>query len=168
MGGIARWQWIPISRGQWGGIVSIHFHHDILYDSTCDGLNVQSTSVRIVVVYHGSYEKFSCPSRRMRGNPDNDIDVNINKLGDGNAVWWQMWGTLADTHYIMGAIASQISSVSIVYSSVSSDGDQRKHQSTGKLDCFIVPTCAAWGSAAKRGLLKQSTGNRWIPLAKGQ
>ena len=30
---------------------------------------------------------------------------------------------------------------------------------TTKLDCFIVPTCAAWGSA-KRGLLKQSTTKR--------
>ena len=39
-------------------------------------------------------------------------------------------------HYvevIMGAIASQISSLTIVYSTVYSDADQRKHQSSASL-----------------------------------
>ena len=42
----------------------------------------------------------------------------------------------ADGHYndvIMGAIASQITSLTIVYSTVYSDADQRKHQSSASL-----------------------------------
>ena len=41
-----------------------------------------------------------------------------------------------DVHYndiIMGAIASQITSLTIVYSIVYSDADQRKHQSSASL-----------------------------------
>ena len=41
-----------------------------------------------------------------------------------------------DKHYydvIMGAIASQITSITIVYSAVYSDADQRKHQSSASL-----------------------------------
>ena len=44
------------------------------------------------------------------------------------------WGTFA--HYsdvVMGAIASQITSLTIVYSIVYSDADQRKHQSSASL-----------------------------------
>ena len=39
---------------------------------------------------------------------------------------------------IMGAIASLITSLTIVYSTVYSDGDQRKHQSSASL-AFVVP-----------------------------
>ena len=56
------------------------------------------------------------------------------------------------THYssvIMSAMASQITGVSIVYSTVDSDLDQRKHQSSASL-VFV------------RGI------PRWIPLTKGQ
>ena len=45
-------------------------------------------------------------------------------------------GFPASTHYndvIMGAIASQITSLTIVYSIVYSDADQRKHQSSASL-----------------------------------
>ena len=55
-------------------------------------------------------------------------------------------------HYnnvIMGAIASQISSLTIVYSIVYSDADQRKHQSSASL-AFV------WGM------------DRWIPRINGQ
>ena len=51
----------------------------------------------------------------------------------------------------MGAIASQIISVTIVYSIVYSGADQRKHQSSASL--------ALWG---------EFTGNRLIPRTKGQ
>ena len=37
----------------------------------------------------------------------------------------------------MGAIASQITSLTIVYSTVYSDADQRKHQSFNSLACVI-------------------------------
>ena len=60
-----------------------------------------------------------------------------------------MWKIIV--HYngaIMGAIASQITSLTIVYSTVYSDADQRKHQSSASL--AIVP------------------GDRWIPRTNGQ
>ena len=44
-----------------------------------------------------------------------------------NRPWWHC------DHVIMGAIASQITSLTIVYSSVYSDADQRKHQSSASL-----------------------------------
>ena len=50
------------------------------------------------------------------------------------------------------AMASQITGVSIVCSTVCSGADQRKHQSSASL-AFL------WG---------ESTGDRWIPLTKGQ
>ena len=50
---------------------------------------------------------------------------------------WQQWHIhFASHHYndvIMGAIASEISSLTIVYSTVYSDADQRKHQSSASL-----------------------------------
>ena len=58
------------------------------------------------------------------------------------------------SHYgdaIMGAIASQITSPTIVYSTVYSDVDQRKHQSSRHW-----PLCGEF------------TGDRWIPRANGQ
>ena len=51
----------------------------------------------------------------------------------------------------MGAIASQITSLRIVYSTVYSDADQRKHQSSASL-AFVY------------GIHR----NRWIPRIKGQ
>ena len=51
----------------------------------------------------------------------------------------------------MGAIASQITSLTIVYSIVYSDADQRKHQSSASL-AFV------------RGIHR----DRWIPRTKGQ
>ena len=49
---------------------------------------------------------------------------------------WRHWIGPALFHYnevIMGAIASQITSLTIVYSTVYSDADQRKHQSSASL-----------------------------------
>ena len=57
-------------------------------------------------------------------------------------------------HYndvIMTTIASQITSLTVVYSTVYSDGDQRKHQSSASL-AFV------WGIHR----------DRWIPRTKGQ
>ena len=51
----------------------------------------------------------------------------------------------------MGAIASQLTSLTIVYSTVYSDADQRKHQSSASL-AFV------WGIHR----------DRWIPLTNGQ
>ena len=61
---------------------------------------------------------------------------------------------IAKTHYIdviMTAMASQITSLTVVYSTVYSDADQRKHQSSTSL-AFV------WGSHR----------DRWIPRTKGQ
>ena len=60
----------------------------------------------------------------------------------------------SNTHYndvIMVAIASQITSLMIVYSAVYSDADQRKHQSSASL-----------------ALGGEFTGDRWIPHTNGQ
>ena len=70
----------------------------------------------------------------------------------GNVRWSLMKDR--DTRYndvIMTTMASQITSLTIVYSTVYSDADQRKHQSSASL-AFV------WGM--HRG--------RWIPGTKGQ
>ena len=68
---------------------------------------------------------------------------------------WRWKGILCrHNHYddvIMSAIASQIISLTIVYSTVYSDADQRKHQSCASL-AFV------------RGIHR----DRWIPRTKGQ
>ena len=64
-----------------------------------------------------------------------------------------------DIHYndvIMGAIASQITNLTIVYSIVYSDADQRKHQSSESL---------AFVRGIHRGPV---TGDRWILRTNGQ
>ena len=55
------------------------------------------------------------------------------------------------TDFIMGAIASKIPSLTIVYSTVYSDADQRKHRSPRHW-----PLCGEF------------TGDRWIPRTNGQ
>ena len=61
----------------------------------------------------------------------------------------ETWDNYTDV--IMGAIASQITSLTIVYSTVYSDADQRKHQSSASL-AFV------WGIHR----------DRWIPRTNGQ
>ena len=63
-------------------------------------------------------------------------------------------GQTTEAHYddiIMSAMASQITSLTIVYSAVYSGVDQRKHQSSASL-AFV------------RGIHR----DRWIPRTKGQ
>ena len=55
------------------------------------------------------------------------------------------------TDVIMGAIASELTSLTIVYSTVYSDADQRKHQSSASL-----------------AFVREFTGDRWIPRTNGQ
>ena len=65
----------------------------------------------------------------------------------------RLWG-LTEVHYtdvIMTKMASQITSLTVVYSTVYSDADQRKHQSSASL-AFV------WGIHR----------DRWIPRTKGQ
>ena len=65
------------------------------------------------------------------------------------------WVGLYGTHYsgvIMGAMASQITGITIVYSTVYSGADQRKYQSSASL-AFV---CGEF------------TGDRWIPRTNGQ
>ena len=81
---------------------------------------------------------------------------------------WQLFGGRASatfimtyTHYrdvMISAMASQITGVSIVRSAVCSGADQGKHQSSASL-------------ALVRGIHRcegNGTGDRWIPLTKGQ
>ena len=65
-----------------------------------------------------------------------------------------MFGTRQISYYndvIMSAMASQITSLLIVYSTVYSGADQRKHQSSA-----LLAFCGEF------------TGHRWIPHIKGQ
>ena len=65
-----------------------------------------------------------------------------------------IWYTILGIHYddvIMTTIASQITSLTVVYSIVYSDADERKHQSSASL-AFV------WGIHR----------DRWIPRTKGQ
>ena len=64
--------------------------------------------------------------------------INLSYLKLQNQIQLILWchPTKLTCHYgdvIMGAIASQITSVTIVCSTVYSDADQRKHQSSGSL-----------------------------------
>ena len=67
----------------------------------------------------------------------------------GFGSWWN-WATIY-TDVIMTTVASQITSLTVVYSTVYSDADQRKHQSSSSL-AFV------WGIHR----------DRWIPRTKGQ
>ena len=63
-------------------------------------------------------------------------------------------GGNSKSHYndvVMSAMAPLIPGVSIVYSTVCSGADQRKHQSPAPL-----------------AFVGESTGDRWIPVTKGQ
>ena len=71
-----------------------------------------------------------------------------------NTQWYVLPREISWTHFsdvIMGTIASQINSLTIVYSTVYSGTDQRKHQSSESL-AFV------------RGIHRE----RWIPRTKGQ
>ena len=61
--------------------------------------------------------------------------ANINKI-----LWHSFPGNIYQNHYgdvIMGVIASQITSLTSVYSTVYWDADQRKHQSSASLAFFV-------------------------------
>ena len=75
-------------------------------------------------------------SKKMAGAPPSQWTSNMESL----SMWWRfmtIWFyQQTQTHYndvIMGAIASQITSLTIVFSTVYSDADQRKHQSCASL-----------------------------------
>ena len=73
----------------------------------------------------------------------------MNLLPHAVHIHWRMLVHYNDV--IMGAIASQITSLTIVYPTIYSDADERKHQSS----CHW-PLC------------REFTGVRWIPRTNGQ
>ena len=84
----------------------------------------------------------------------------ISQQWNGTWTWnpslWKTRAHFSCIHYndvIMGMIVSQITSLTIVYSTVYSDADQRKHQSSASL-AFVPPG--------------EFTGDRWIPCTNGQ
>ena len=82
--------------------------------------------------------------------------VNLNKLLDEHysCQWFKIPWCSCDIHYcgvIMGAIASLITSLTSVYSTIHSGGDQRKHQSSTSL-AFV------------QGIHR----DRWIPRINSQ
>ena len=71
---------------------------------------------------------------------NNNIDIQCQELihildkTSNTKIAWPFWGW--NCHYcdvIMGAVASKITSLTIAYSTVYSDADQRKHQSSASL-----------------------------------
>ena len=95
-----------------------------------------------------SCHSFPAGSRQASGVP-HICETSLLSLGDRNTVLGNL-----NTHnddVIMTTMASQITSLAVVYSSVYSDADQRKHQSSASL-AFV------WGIHR----------DRWIPRTKDQ
>ena len=83
---------------------------------------------------------------------DRTLGMNIKKMSTRFQLW--VYTNFVKWHYydvIMGAAAPRITSLTIVYSTVFSDADQRKHQSSALL-AFV------------RGIHR----GRWIPRKNGQ
>ena len=82
----------------------------------------------------------ACKSRRftiiIRTPPSSIISATKHKTC-GSSVWSHILPLKIISHHyndvIMGTIASQITSLTVVYSTVYSDADQRKHQSSASL-----------------------------------
>ena len=91
-----------------------------------------------------SFETLSHPLWRHRNDLWKTHFMNIISVS-------ARFGTRHYTDVIMGAIASKVTSLRIVYSSVYSGADQRKHQSSASL-AFV------------RGIHR----DRWIPRTNGQ
>ena len=84
--------------------------------------------------------------------PQSEYDINFIWNHTKSYIW--IASHLTKFHYIdviMTTLASQITSLTVVYSTVCSDADQRKHQSSASL-AFV------WGIHR----------DRWIPRTKGQ
>ena len=81
----------------------------------------------------------------------------LNNADDTRTVWYwytklfSTWSQWHSSDVIMSAMSSQVTSIRIVYSTVYSGADQRKHQSSASL--------VLWG---------EFTGDRWIPRTKAQ
>ena len=79
------------------------------------------------------------------------MGIDLVLRGDEGRVYEKF--DLSRIHYVdvmMGAIASQITSLTIVYSTFYSDADQRKHQ-----------------SSTSQAFVREFTGDRWIPNTNG-
>ena len=82
----------------------------------------------------------------------NKQQIRLKKIYHGSVM--RSHNMLITIHYIndiMTTMASQITSITVVYSRVYSDADQRKHQSS-------APLAFVWGTHR----------NRWIPRTNGQ
>ena len=72
----------------------------------------------------------------------------VSKWNNSTCHWFR---PLHYTDVIMTAVASQVTSLTVVYSTVYSDADQRKHQSSASL-----------------AFVRRIHRDRWIPRTKGQ
>ena len=88
-----------------------------------------------------SYQWWSITNRTFREEYKWDFNHKITDFVEESAFEHIVNHCVQVSHYddvIMGAIASQITSLTIVYSAVYSDADQRKHQSS-------APLAFVWG-----------------------
>ena len=130
--------------------------HDFTYGTTMTEANMQQTLYLQSTPYISP--AMGCPFVRMWAKIDHVItapqcivhspsmaksDNEVTKYtsyptqtGNPWGGFLRMWGKIHRVHYddvIMDAIASQITSLTIVYSTVYSDADQRKHQSSASM-----------------------------------
>ena len=94
-------------------------------------------------------------SEPVHAGGSNNSDEGDGGPGHGGyffGLWWRVHSLDVQDYndVIMTTMASQITSLTVVYSTVYSDADQRKHQSSASL-------AYVWGSHR----------DRWIPHTKG-
>ena len=113
------------------------------------GLPSQKASYAVSIIGHrGSSQPDTVP---IRSHSLHRHDNRAHKrLGDSHG-WGASFSIIHYTDVKMTTMTSQITSLTVVYSTVYSDADQRKHQSSATL-AFV------WGIHR----------DRWIPRTKGQ
>ena len=99
-----------------------------IYDTTlCIGKNILSFAC---VALSPQYCRDACQISKQKGDSDMELWCFLYLCPNNNGA--KNWN-VHHSDLIMGAIVSQITSLTIVYSTVYSDADQRKHQSSASL-----------------------------------
>ena len=121
------WRW-PLPLAPTSGISFYQSHANDL------SVLVHTTFIYIHELCLGQYHACNCITASDSGGhlmTDTSVHYNLHPVIYGhlpNVVWFTHYGDI-----IMGAIASQITSLTIVYSAVYWDTDQRKHKSSASL-----------------------------------
>ena len=142
-----------------------HTQKNVRWNYTCPFPNFSGAAVEVwewisnfISYFTGHVINFPCYEDYGSAISFPDIETHACECKHGPAhaaIQFTIYETVTETHHyddvIMTTIASQITSLAVVYSTVYSDADQRKHQSSASL-AFV------WGIHR----------DRWIPRTKGQ